>query len=298
MKLNISVVIPIYNEEGVIGRCLESLERQTVGVQEVMIVDDGSTDNTVRVVQIATSPSTIAQGPRNDIKIFRQSHKGPGAARNLGASEATGDILVFVDADMRFSPTFLEVLTKPIRDGKSKGTFSKEEYISNWTIVWARMWNYRNNLFEPRRIPADYPNRAPVFRAIIKSEFERVGGFDENRGYDDDWSLSERLGYQATATTAQYYHDNPATLREVFSQARWAAKRKYKLGKFGALVQFVKAIPIWATPMFVARLVARGTRLADSMRERIVRGFVFSLVVQTGETIGILEQLISKNLKK
>lgn len=296
--LAVSVIIPTFNEEAVIHRCLESLAAQTVKPKEVIVVDDGSTDNTFRVVQIATSPSTVAQGPRNDIKIIRQNHEGTGAARNLGASKATGDILVFVDADMRFHPTFLDALTKPIREGKSKGTFSKEEFISNWTNRWARFWNYRKGIFVPRAILADYPNRAPVFRAILKSEFDRVGGFDESRGYDDDWSLSERLGYQATATKAMYYHDNPDTLRDVFLQARWAAKRTYKFGKLGELVQLAKAIPIWATPVFVVRLVACGERLVDSSKERGFGGILFSLVAQTGEVVGLVEHIFGGRLEK
>lgn len=287
----ISVIIPTFNEESVIQRCLESLSEKTLKSKEVIVVDDGSTDKTQRV--LSGLPITDHR-----LLILKQDHKGPGAARNLGASKATGDILVFIDADMRFSPTFLNDLTKPIREEKSKGTFSKEEFISNWTNRWARFWNYRKGFFEPRAIPADYPSRAPVFRAILKSEFDRVGGFDETRGYDDDWSLSERLGYQATTTNAQYYHDNPATLSEVFVQARWAAKRVYKLGKLGELVQLAKAIPIWATPVFVGRLVARGARLADSMQERILGGFLFSLVAQMGEVVGLVELLVSRRLKK
>lgn len=287
----ISVIIPTYNEQHAIQLCLESFDEQTLKPKEVIVIDDGSSDKTMTVLHELRMTN-------DELRIFKQVHKGPGAARNLGASKASGDILIFVDADMRFSPAFLDVLTKPIREGKSKGTFSKEEFISNWTNRWARFWNYRKGIYDPRAIPTDYPNRAPVFRAILKSEFEKVGGFDESRGYDDDWSLSERLGYQATVTKAMYYHDNPDTLREVFVQARWAAKRKYKFGKFGELVQFVKAIPIWATPVFVGKLVAGGGRLVDSMKEEIFGGLLFSLVAQTGEVIGILEYLFSNKKGK
>lgn len=226
---NISVIIPVYNEEKVVGRCLESLLGQTAGAREIIVVDDGSTDKTGEIVSGIKDINNI-----NVIKI-QQNHRGAGAARNLGVKGAVGDILVFVDADMRFSRTFLEDLTQPVREGKSKGTFSKLELISNWDNIWARLWNYQKGIYEPRAVPEDYPDTAPVFRAILKSEFEKAGGFDETRGYDDDWSLSERLGYRATATKARYYHDNPASLREVFWQARWAAKRKYKLGILGVL---------------------------------------------------------------
>lgn len=289
--MSISIIIPVYNEEDVIVRCLESLGKQTLRPKEIIVVDDGSMDKTASILSKFKVKS-------EKLKVFKQEHKGPGAARNLGASKSTGDILVFVDADMRFHPTFLDDLTKSIREGKTKGTFSKEEFIANWMNRWARFWNYRRGIFEPRAIPANYPNRAPVFRAILTSEFDRVGGFDELRGYDDDWSLSERLGYRAAAAKAQYYHDNPSTLQEVLSQARWAAKRKYKFGMLGALGALVKAIPLWATPIFIVQLVDRRDQLVDSTSELIVGGVVFSLVAQTGEVIGLAEYLFSKKQGK
>jgi glycosyltransferase involved in cell wall biosynthesis len=242
----ISVVISVYNEGEAVGRCLETVRGQSLQAKEIIIVDDGSTDRTGDEIlhEIATPRRG---GARNDVIVLRQKHRGAGAARNAGAARAPGGILVFGDADMRFHPKFLEELTEPIRKGKSKGTFSKSEFIGNWDNLWARFWNYQKGIYEPRAIPADYPETAPVFRAILKTEFDKAGGFDEARGYTDDWSLSEKLGYRATTTKAVYYHDNPASLREVFWQAKWAAKRKYKWGILGVLGNLVRGFP-WRCP--------------------------------------------------
>src|SRR3990167_165993 len=108
MKPQISIIIPAYNEAKYIGTCLSSLQGQNLKTKEIIVVDDGSTDDTLKVV--------------NSLKILHQNHRGAGAARNLGAKHAIGDILVFVDADMEFSPQFLEHLTLPIRQGESRGT--------------------------------------------------------------------------------------------------------------------------------------------------------------------------------
>jgi len=153
--VKISVIIPIYNEASVIDACLQSLSKQTYRDLEIIVVDDGSTDGTLSNIR--------------GVKLLKQEHEGPGAARNLGVKESLGEIIVFVDADMVFKEDFIEKLIKPITGGVTKGTFSKDEYVSNWNSVWARCW----------------------------SEFERVGGFDVTRGYNDDWSLSEKLGYKA-----------------------------------------------------------------------------------------------------
>jgi hypothetical protein len=142
---------------------------------------------------------------------------------------------------MTFEKDFLEKLVQPIIDGKSKGTFSKGEYVANWENTWARCWNINEGWPPKRRHPQNYPDKQPVFRAILKSEFDRVGGFTPG-GYNDDWSLSKKLGYEAdNAPGAIFYHANPEALNEVFHQSKWVGKRVYKLGVFGSLFALLRA---------------------------------------------------------
>lgn len=288
--MKVSVIIPTYNEEKTIGECLTSLLRQSYKNIEVIIVDDGSTDTTLQILQ--NFQFTIYK-----LQIFKQKHKGAGAARNLGAKEAKGEILVFVDADMVFKEDFIEKLVEPIIGGPTslkelrgvKGTFSKDEYVSNWDNVWARCWNINQGWMDKRRHPKRYPNKQKVFRAILKSEFERVGGFDPKRGYTDDWSLSERLGYKAQAVDgAVFYHENPDNLREVFLQAKWAAKRPYKLGKIGALFALLRS----SLPESI---------LSGVFKALIKKEFsfvLFKIVYDFGTFIGVLESLLFKKVTK
>lgn len=216
----VSVIIPTYNEEKVIKNCLESLGQQTFNDMEVVIVDDGSTDKTLEIVQRIVT-----------CRILQQKHLGPGIARNLGAKHAKGEMLVFVDADMTFDKNFIGNLIKPIINGQSIGTFSKEEYVANKDNVWSKCWNINRGLPLDRMHPKNYPDTQKVFRAILKKEFERAGGFT-NIGYIDDYTLSEKLGILATAAPgAIFYHRNPETLAEVYSQARWIGKSEYKRRK-------------------------------------------------------------------
>ena len=163
--MKISVIIPVYNEEKVIGSCLESLAKQTYKDLEIIVIDDGSTDKSVAIIE--NSKLKIA-----NLLLLKQKHVGPGAARNLGASKAKGDILVFVDADMEFEPDFVGKLIAPIVAGKSIGTFSKDEYLLNKNNVWARCWNLERFGQVDWMVPRNYPNTAPVFRAILKSKFD------------------------------------------------------------------------------------------------------------------------------
>src|SRR3990167_8391560 len=128
MDEHVSTIIPAYNEENDIGNCLKSLQAQSYKNNEIIVVDDGSSDDTVNIAR------------KFKTKVLTQSHKGPGSARNLGASVAKGRLLVFVDADMTFNKDFIRDLTKPIREGKTIGTFSKNEMNANKGNIWSRCW--------------------------------------------------------------------------------------------------------------------------------------------------------------
>ncbi len=245
MKNLVSVIIPIYNEEEVIKDCLESLSEQTCKPLEIILVDDGSTDKTKEIIGKYSSSEEHSDESRslidssrqartlNNIIILNQNHLGPGPARNMGASKARGDILVFVDADMTFDKDFVKDLIRPIIDGKSIGTFSKNEMVKNAGDIWSVCWNINRNLPPDRMLSANYPNAAPVFRAILKSEFDKVNGFDTTGEYTDDWSLGRKLGTKSTlAGKATYYHSNPSSLPEIYKQARWIGKNEFISGSF------------------------------------------------------------------
>lgn len=273
----ISVIVPVYNESKSIFACLESLLKQSYQNIEIVVIDDGSTDKTIEIIK------------NFNCILLKQNHCGPGAARNFGAKAASGEILVFVDADMTFEKGFIEKLVAPIVSGKTNGTFSKEEYVSNWENVWARSWSINEGWEPKRRHPKNYPDKQKVFRAILKSEFDRVGGFDTSRGYNDDWSLSEKLGYKADAAPgAVFYHKNPNNLIEVFVQAKWVAKRKYKLGIIGIvynLLVFSFPDSIWMG-------------FWKSLFNKEPLFIVFKIVYDFGVFLGILEYFLFGKVSK
>lgn len=286
--MKITVVIPTFNEASVIQDCLNSLNNQSVHNFEVIVVDDGSTDKTNEVLQNFQFSVSNFQ-----LKIIQGDHKGAGYARNLGVKEAKGDILVFVDADMTFDRNFIKNLIKPIENGKAKGTFSKDEYVSNWQNSWARCWNINEGWENKKRHPKNYPNHQPVFRAILKREFDKVGGFTPG-GYDDDWSLSKKLGYEAldsellSKSKAIFFHKNPASLYEVFNHAKWVGKRRYKLGQIGYLVALIR------TSLPVSLLVG----LIKSLVIFNYKFLIFKLIYDLGVFLGILNIIFTGNASK
>lgn len=259
----VSIIVPVFNEEKVIAGCIKSLVAQSYSPLEIIIVDDGSTDNTKSKVKDQKSKLQF-----KNLKILDQNHQGPGPARNLGAKHARGEIFVFVDADMTFDRDFVDKLTLPIRQGKTIGTFSKEEYLANKNNIWAICWNINKGLPVNKMHPDDYPNTQSVFRAILKNEFDKVGGFDPI-GYTDDWSLSRKLKKQATtAPGAIFYHKNPDNLNEIWQQARWIGKNEFITG---SLIRKLWSFWVYALPNSVRKAIYL------SIINRLPQFFVFKL---------------------
>lgn len=99
----ISVIIPVYNVSSYLPVCLDSLTAQTCRDTEIICVDDGSTDNSLEILQRYANAD-----PR--IRILQQPHRGVSAARNLGLQAAVGDYIAFLDADDWMDPDMLQIL--------------------------------------------------------------------------------------------------------------------------------------------------------------------------------------------
>ncbi len=277
--MKVSVIIPVYRQEKYLKRCLESLAKQTFKDFEVIVVIDKDDKNSKLKKQILRFSLKIRK-----LKVIKQNHQGAAIARNTGVKYAQGKILIFIDADMVFAKDFLQDLIRPIELKQAKGTFSKNEWVANWENRWARCWNYNLNLPLKRRLPDDYPNEAPVFRAILKSEFQKAGGFIP-RGYDDDWTLSEKLGYRAKAVSgAIYYHYNPENLREIFEQARWWSKRSYKLGLLGEVANLL----LFTLPFSLLFGLFKAIYFQE------FNFLFFKIVFDTGAFLGLIEKILFK----
>ena len=100
----ISVVIPVYNGEAYLEDALDSILAQSRLPDEIIVVNDGSTDRTTEILK-----------RRSDMIVIEQSNKGTGAARNLGIDHSCGDLLAFLDADDTWLPDKLQVQEQAMR---------------------------------------------------------------------------------------------------------------------------------------------------------------------------------------
>ncbi|MFC1676096.1 glycosyltransferase family 2 protein [Planctomycetota bacterium] len=105
--VKVGVIIPLYNKAQHIARALDSVLSQTYKDYEVIVVDDGSTDDGLEIVKRYTDPR---------LRVVSQENTGPGAARNKGVAESTSQFLSFLDADDEWMPIFLETCVKVLED--------------------------------------------------------------------------------------------------------------------------------------------------------------------------------------
>jgi len=108
--VKISVIMPVFNGAKTIVSSLNSLQLQTYDDFEVIIVNDGSTDNTLDVVHSTLKYSKF------EWKIINVPHRGPGAARNIGIKKARGNLIYFLDSDDKIKPNALEAMSSKFKE--------------------------------------------------------------------------------------------------------------------------------------------------------------------------------------
>jgi len=263
----VTAIVAAYNEAIRIPECLRSLQNQSYVPIEIIAVDDGSTDATADVA--GTFPS---------VQVLRQPHVGKARAVNLAANAAKGEILLFLDADMYFDRRYVELLVTPMLDGTAFATCHATELVANPENLWSRCWQARAGLPPDRRVRLSDEELAagsPIYRALRRADYLRVGGFDDT-GHTDDHTLYPKLMRRAAfVPQAICYHYNVENLAEVFSQGAWGGKSMYR--ERGA-----RALLAVFPPRALVRAVGRAWRL------RLPAIAVYDLVADTGAFWGIL----------
>ncbi len=275
--MKISVIIPVFNEEKYLAKCLDTLLCQSVKIHEIIIIDDGSTDKT----------SNIANTYINykNIHYFRLKHYGAASARNYGASKATGSILVFVDGDMYFDKNYIKKLIYPIVNNKADATFTYAESLGNGDNVWAKCFNINNYFSKNSHIQKNIPKFANNFRAIRQSTFFKTKGY-LNVGYGEDVTVLSQLdNVKALGVGALCYHFNPSDLKEVYISARWIGRGETIKRNLYSFLVF--------SPLNSLR---RGVIVA--VKNKLPEFILFKLVFDLGILCGMFNRIFNNIYKK
>jgi len=216
-KKSVSVVINVYNEEENIEDCLESLREQSLSDFELVVVDDGSTDDTMKIVEEFRDDF--------DMKELFFSHKGLRESRKRGVEEASGDIVVIVDADEVLQKDFLENLLKPFDDervGAVGGRLRSEG--EGWVT---RAYGSLNEAFYELRTDGEEVDWIQGGCAAYRKEaLEEVGGLVEGKVSEDkdiSWKLKDGGWRVVLKEEAVALHKDPQDLKSVM-------KREHAIG--------------------------------------------------------------------
>lgn len=176
----ISVVIPAYNQGKYLEDCLESAYNQTVQAHEILVVDDGSTDDTYDIAKrFEFGEFPLISSP---VRVIHQANKGLASARNTGIMNATGDYVLFLDSDDMLEENAIERLSQEIDATGADvvapsfttfGESSERVILGNFTMEDLKA-----------------ANRLGYFCAVKRSTLLECGGYNPRMtwGYED-WDL-------------------------------------------------------------------------------------------------------------
>ena len=210
MPQTVSVVIPTYNYGRFVSEAICSVVDQTYPATEIIVVDDGSTDDTSEVVSKFSHP----------VKYIHQENAGVSAARNRGAAETTSEYIAFLDADDTFERTNLE---------KQLGRFARDNRLG---LVHCGMREFDGNTGKTIRlhlegVEGDVADNLLLWEGpvivgpggtvmISREAFNAVGGFDTKMKVGEDWDFCYRVarlfkvGFVAEALVNYRRHEGSA----------------------------------------------------------------------------------------
>jgi glycosyltransferase involved in cell wall biosynthesis len=206
-----SLINPAYNSEKTINCCLDAALNQSISkdAYEIIVADDGSIDNTANIVSKYDS-----------VKLIRQSNHGPATARNHGAKEAKGEILIFTDSDCEIDADFIKYILYQFEKNAQivgvQGAYKtkQKEFIAQFGQAEIET---RYIKMEQNRYIDFIGTYAAAYRADV---FRRYGGFDTSfpAACGEDAELSYRLnedGYKLVFSRLAFaYHLHPTTLKK------------------------------------------------------------------------------------
>ena len=212
--MKFSVIIPLYNKAPYVRKALDSIRAQTYGDYELIVINDGSTDNSVILLE------EYLRGIDDiNYKIINQHNSGVSAARNNGVAASNGSYVAFLDADDWWEPTYLERMAQLIEDYPDAGLYACNYiyYKPGKTHVALNILtgyiNYPKAYYESNAMPV-----TSISVAIPREIYDKMGGFPLGIKLGEDFLLWSKIALQYPVAflnepLAWYNNDIPATLR-------------------------------------------------------------------------------------
>lgn len=216
----VSVIIPTFNREDVLGRAIESVLQQSLPAKEIIIIDDGSIDNTQQVIVALQRRATIP------VSTLFQKNSGVSAARNSGIRHASGEWIAFLDSDDAWLPDKLKNQAELIEQHPGyRLCHTQESWIRNGVRV-NQMKKHAKSGGDIFRQCLPLCVISPSSVVIHRALFEDIGLFDETLPACEDYDLWLRI----CAHEAVLYVDTPQILKyggheDQLSRKHWGMDR-------------------------------------------------------------------------
>ena len=245
----ISVVCPTFNSSSYIEKTLNSLISQTHPPDEIIFSDDGSTDNTVKIINDWKEPFN-KKGV--SIKIIKNNHKGAGSARNSAIAKASCDWISFIDSDDIWYSNKIEKVVKIIKTNKKCNAVLHWEYFTKEKNSEKLLNNYGFNYDKNEKISSQlYKNNFLSTSAVTmkKNVILSVGGFDESLPNWQDFDLwlkvSDSLHLYIIEEVLGEYLDNKDSI----------TNRAYYKKVISCLRVFFRHRELVSTPVFTIKII-------------------------------------------
>lgn len=192
-EIKVSVIIPVYNSEKFLNDCLTTILAQTLKEIEIICVNDGSTDESLKILnEFSKTDSRIT--------VIDQKNQGAGAARNAGLAVAKGEYLSFLDADDFYENNMLERSYEVAKKADADVCVFYADLFDNSTKQYKPCtWAFRTQYFEDQTVfnPAEYPNNENIFRMF--------NGWPWDKLFKREFIQNNNLFYQCLRTTNDMY---------------------------------------------------------------------------------------------
>ncbi|NJL11823.1 MAG: glycosyltransferase [Microscillaceae bacterium] len=229
----VSVIVPSYNAAHFLTQTLASVAAQSYPHWEVLVIDDGSTDETPALLSALAMPA---------LRYHRQANQGVAAARNQGLALARGELIAFLDADDLFTPDNLQQKVEFLQAHPTIGlVHAAEEVFDSQTEQTLRLatgqgGKVQKALLEMRENVIHSPSSVLVRAHLL----EQVGGFDTRLSTSADWEMWVRLagvtdfGYLPQALVRYRVHSGQMhrNIRKMEQDMRYAFAKSHRAGFF------------------------------------------------------------------
>lgn len=216
----ISVIIPCHNEANTIKESVQSFKDQKLKPFEIIVVDDCSNDGSFEIAN------------KLGVRVYRNKRNlGPAATRNFGAKKAQGGILVFAEADGKYSKNYLEEAVKPLKENLVGGVLSGKRIV--WTEKKNLFVQFQNLKWEVVDKLNSLSKREIIGAWVLKKKvFEELGGYNEKYWIGEDVELVDRMknkGYSVVYVPKTFfYHRDPDNLGNFISDKKRRENDKRK----------------------------------------------------------------------